>query len=386
MLRYLTAGESHGPALTGIVEGLPAGMELSADLINRDLARRQKGHGRGGRMAIETDSAEIMAGVRWGVTTGAPVALLIRNRDWENWGDKMSPDPAHRGAMKPVTRPRPGHADLTGMMKYGHADARNVLERSSARETAMRVAVGAVAKAFLAGFGIEVKGWVTDIGGVAASGIKGTPAALAKKAEASPVRCPDSAAAKRMVEAIDAAKSEGDSLGGVFQVVVTGCPPGLGTYVQRDRTLDGMLAGAMMSIQAMKGVEIGMGFDAAGNPGSRVHDEIFFTKKNGFYRRTNNAGGIEGGMSNGSDIVVRVAMKPIPTLYKPLRSVDVKTKKTFRAAVERSDACAVPAAAVVGEAAAAFVIAQAVSEKFGGDSMADMKRSYDSYMKRLGRF
>jgi len=386
MIRYLSAGESHGPALTGIIEGLPAGMELTAEFINSDLARRQKGHGRGGRMAIETDTAEILAGVRWGVTTGAPVALMIRNRDWENWGEKMSPDPSCRGAMKPVSRPRPGHADLTGMMKYGLDDARNVLERSSARETAMRVAVGAVAKAFLDGFGIGVHGWVTEIGGVSAGVMKGAPAALAKKAESSPVRCPDPAAAKKMVSAIDAAKAAGDSLGGVFEVVIAGCPPGLGSYVQRDRTLDGMLAGAMMSIQAMKGVEIGMGFDAARNPGSKVHDEIFYTKSNGFYRRTNNAGGIEGGMSNGSDIVVRVAMKPIPTLYKPLRSVDVKTKKVFKAAVERSDACAVPAAAVVGEAVAAFVISQAMSEKFGGDSMDDMKRNHASYLKRLGRF
>jgi len=288
--------------------------------------------------------------------------------------------------MKPVTRPRPGHADLTGMMKYGHDDARNVLERSSARETAMRVAVGAVAKALLGGFGIGVNGWVTEIGGVAAGETKGSPGALAKKSESSPVRCPDPRISKKMVAAIDAAKSGGDSLGGVFQVVITGCPPGLGTYVQRDRTLDGLLAGAMMSIQAMKGVEIGMGFEAARNPGSRVHDEIFYTKGKGFYRRTNKAGGIEGGMSNGSDIVVRVAMKPIPTLYKPLRSVDVRTKKAFKATVERSDACAVPAAAVVGEAAAAFVIAQAVAEKFGADSMDDMRRNYDTYMKRLGGF
>jgi len=334
-------------------------------------------------MAIEKDKARIVSGVRWGRTLGSPVGIVVENRDWANWLSKMSPDMAHDGAMKAVTRPRPGHADLTGMMKYAHQDARNVLERSSARETTMRVAVGAVAKALLREFGVGVMGWVREIGGVSAGALKGTPTALFKKAEASDVRCPDPDASGKMMKAIDAAKKDGDSLGGIFEVTVTGCPPGLGSYAQRDRTLDGLLAGAMMSIQAMKGVEIGLGFDSARRPGSLVHDEIFYNPKKGYYRKANNAGGIEGGMSNGSDIVIRVAMKPIPTLYKPLRSVDTVTKKPFKASVERSDSCAVPAAAVVGEAAAAFVIAQAMCEKFGGDSMDEMKRNFDGYMKYI---
>ncbi|MBI5696304.1 MAG: chorismate synthase [Nitrospirae bacterium] len=386
MLRYLSAGESHGPALTGIIEGLPAGLAVTEQQINADLARRQKGYGRGGRMAIEKDTARILSGVRWGRTLGSPVALMVENRDWENWAEKMSADPAHEGTLKPVTRPRPGHADLTGMLKYGHGDARNILERSSARETAMRVAVGAVAKALIAVFGVKVFGWVREIGAVSAGELKGAPEALFKKAMASQVSCPDKAASAAMMEAIDKAKKAGDSLGGVFEVVITGCPPGLGSYAQRDRTLDGLLACAMLSIQAMKGVEIGMGFDAARLPGSKVHDEIFYAKDKGYYRKTNHAGGIEGGMSNGSDIVIRVAMKPIPTLYKPLRSVDVITKEPFKASVERSDSCAVPAAAVVGEAVAAFVIAQAFAEKFGGDSVAEMKRNFDGYMEQVKGF
>ena len=383
MLRYLSAGESHGPGLIGIIDGLPSGLGIDAAEINKDLARRQKGYGRGGRMAIEKDTAAILSGVRWGLTLGSPIGLFIENRDWENWAEKMSPELKHAGSLAAVTRPRPGHADLTGMMKYMHEDARNVLERSSARETAMRVAVGAVAKALLSEFGIRVFGWVRGIGGVSAGSLSGTPASLFKLAEASEVRCPDAEAAAKMMKAIDAAKKVGDSLGGVFEVVITGCPPGLGSFAQRDLTLDGLLAGAMMSIQAMKGVEVGMGFEAAARPGSQVHDEIFHSAKKGYYRKTNNAGGIEGGMSNGSDILLRVAMKPIPTLYKPLRSVDIKTKKAFKASVERSDTCAVPAAAVVGEAVAAFTVAQAIVEKFGGDSMAEMKRNYEGYMEQV---
>jgi len=383
MLRYLSAGESHGPGLIGIIDGLPSGLGIDAAEINKDLARRQKGYGRGGRMAIEKDTAAILSGVRWGLTLGSPIGLFIENRDWENWQEKMSPELKHAGSLAAVTRPRPGHADLTGMMKYMHEDARNVLERSSARETAMRVAVGAVAKALLSEFGIRVFGWVRGIGGVSAGSLSGTPASLFKLAEASEVRCPDAEAAAKMMKAIDAAKKVGDSLGGVFEVVITGCPPGLGSFAQRDLTLDGLLAGAMMSIQAMKGVEVGMGFEAAARPGSQVHDEIFHSAKKGYYRKTNNAGGIEGGMSNGSDILLRVAMKPIPTLYKPLRSVDIKTKKAFKASVERSDTCAVPAAAVVGEAVAAFTVAQAIVEKFGGDSMAEMKRNYEGYMEQV---
>lgn len=386
MLRYLTAGESHGPELVAIIEGLPAGLAVTEEMIGRDLVRRQQGYGRGGRMKIERDSARIVSGVRWGRTLGSPVGLVVENRDWANWQEKMSADPAHAGAMKAVTRPRPGHADLTGMLKYAQDDARNVLERSSARETAARVAVGAVAKALLSGFNIKVMGWVHEIGGVAAGEFNGRVGSLYKKAEASEVRCPDEGASRKMMEAIDRAKESGDSLGGVFEITVTGCPPGLGSYVQRDRTLDGLLAGAVMSIQAIKGVEVGMGFDAARRPGSQVHDEIFYSKSKGYFRKSNHAGGIEGGMSNGSDIIIRAAMKPIPTLYKPLQSVDVVSKKAFKASVERSDTCAVPAAAVVGEAVAAFVIAQAMAEKFGGDSMDEMKRNYEGYMDYIKNF
>lgn len=386
MLRYLSAGESHGPELVAIIEGLPAGLSVTEEMIGRDLVRRQQGYGRGGRMQIERDSARIVSGVRWGKTLGSPVGLVVENKDWANWQEKMSAGPAHAGAMKAVTRPRPGHADLTGMLKYAHDDARNVLERSSARETAARVAVGAVAKALLSEFNIKVMGWVNEIGGVAAGEFNGRVESLYKKAEASEVRCPDESASRSMIEAIDRAKESGDSLGGVFEIIIAGCPPGLGSYVQRDRTLDGLLAGAVMSIQAIKGVEVGMGFDAARRAGSQVHDEIFYNKSKGYFRKSNHAGGIEGGMSNGSDIVIRAAMKPIPTLYKPLQSVDIVSKKTFKASVERSDTCAVPAAAVVGEAVAAFVIAQAMAEKFGGDSMDEMKRNFEGYMDYIRNF
>ena len=384
-LRYLTSGESHGPELLGIIDGLPAGLDLTEDIISRDLIRRQQGYGRGGRMKIESDAAKIVSGVRWGKTTGAPVGLVIQNRDWENWKERMSASPSDSGKAEPVTRPRPGHADLAGMMKYGHEDARNILERSSARETAMRVAVGAAAKALLSQFGISVLGWVVEIGGIRAE-LKGRPAALFKRAEASAVRCPDEGASRNMMEVIDRARKDGDSLGGIFEVTVLGCPPGLGTYTSRDNTLDGALAQALMSIQAIKGVEIGLGFGAARRPGSAVHDEIFHNRAKGYYRKTDNAGGIEGGMSNGEDIVLRAAMKPIPTLYKPLHSVDTTSHRAFKASVERSDTCAVPAAAVVGEAVAAFVIAQAMREKFGGDSLAEMKRNYDGYMDYIRNF
>ncbi len=384
MLRYLTSGESHGPMLLGILDGLPAGVELAEESISRELARRQKGHGRGGRMKMESDTARIVSGVRWGKTTGAPVGLAIANRDWENWQERMSPEVSDFGKAEAVTRPRPGHADLTGMMKYGHDDARNVLERASARETAMRVAVGAAAKALLAPFGISVISWVVEIGGIRAE-IKGKPNTLFKLAESSPVRCPDEGASRNMMEVIDRAKKDGDSLGGIFEVTALGVPPGLGTFASRDMTLDGMLAGALMSIQAIKGVEIGIGFQAARRPGSAVHDEIFHGPK-GYFRRTNNAGGIEGGMSNGEAIIIRAAMKPIPTLYKPLHSVDIKSRRAFKASVERSDTCAVPAAAVVGEAAAAFVIAQAMREKFGGDGLAEMMRNYEGYLEQVRKF
>ncbi|MFQ5465269.1 MAG: chorismate synthase [Thermodesulfobacteriota bacterium] len=402
MLRYLSSGESHGKELVAVVEGMPSGLRLSREDIDPDIARRQGGYGRGGRMRIERDRVEIISGVRLGLTLGSPICLVIGNRDWENWRDAMSADPLKEGESvdrREVTRPRPGHADLTGGLKYGMRDLRSVLERSSARETAARVAVGAVAKRLLDEFGISVVSWVTAIGGVRWEPRGGTPGALFKRAERSEVRCPDPAASERMKERIDEAREAGDSLGGVFTVAVAGAPPGLGSHVQWDRKLDGRLAAALMSVQATKGVEVGVGFRAGELPGSKVHDEIFFRsagrgKSSGrwwpreprFYRRTNNAGGIEGGMSNGEAIVLRAVMKPIPTLYKPLRSVDIDSKRAFKASVERSDVCAVPAAAVVAEAAVAFEVARAFLEKFGGDSVEEIARNYSGYLDGLARY
>jgi chorismate synthase len=383
MLRYLTAGESHGELLMGIIEGMPSGLLIRVTDIDRDLARRQAGYGRGGRMKIEKDTVKIYTGVRWGRTLGSPVGLMIRNKDWENWRSKMSPDPMFLNSAEPFTRPRPGHADLAGALKYGMSDIRNILERSSARETAMRVAVGAVAKRLLEEFGIEVISHVLNIGGVFAKVGNVSPAVIKKKAETSELRCVDIDAEKRMMKKIDEAKRDGDSLGGIFEVIITGVPVGLGSHAHSDRKLDGRLAAALMSIQAIKGVEVGSGFGVANRPGSLVHDEIFWSKKTGFYRKTNHAGGIEGGISNGENIVLRAAMKPIPTLMKPLRSVDLSSKKPFKASVERSDVCAVPAAGVVAEAVAAFEIASALIEKFGGDSLDEMRRNYSSYMKYL---
>ena len=383
MLRYLTAGESHGELLMGIIEGMPAGLLIRVTDIDRDLARRQGGYGRGGRMKIEKDTVKIYTGVRWGRTLGSPLGLMVRNKDWENWRDKMSPDPMFLNSAEPVTRPRPGHADLAGVLKYGCTDIRSILERSSARETAIRVAVGAVAKRLLEEFGIEVMSHVLSIGDVYAKVPKATPQELRKKAEASELRCSDPEAEKRMMRKIDEARAAGDSLGGVVEIMVTGVPVGLGSHVHWDRKLDGKLAAALMSIQAIKGVEIGAGFGAANKPGSQVHDEIFWGKKDGFYRKTNMAGGIEGVISNGENIVLRAAMKPIPTLMKPLRSVDLATKKPFKAGVERSDVSAVPAAGVVAEAAVAFELASAMIEKFGGDNIEEMKRNYHWYDKHL---
>ena len=383
MLRYLTAGESHGELLMGILEGLPAGLLIRVTDIDSDLARRQGGHGRGGRMKIEKDTVKIFTGVRWGKTLGSPIGLMVRNKDWENWRIKMSPDSAFLNNAEPVTRPRPGHADLAGAMKYGHTDIRNVLERSSARETAMRVAVGAVCKRLLDEFGISVVSHVIAIGGVYAKVDRLSHREIRRKTENSDLRCADHEAEKRMIRKIDDAQRSGDSLGGIFEVVVSGAPIGLGSHVHWDRKLDSRLAAALMSVQAIKGVEIGSGFGVANRPGSQVHDEIFWTPKGGFFRKTNHAGGIEGGMSNGEDITLRAAMKPIPTLMRPLRSVDLETRKPFKASVERSDVCAVPAAGVVGEAVVAFEIAAGMIEKFGGDSMDEMRRNYEQYQKQL---
>ncbi len=390
MLRYLTAGESHGPQLTAIIEGIPAGVPLLAGDINRELARRQQGYGRGDRMKIERDQAEILSGVRWGETLASPVTLVVKNRDWENWSTKMSPLPEFRDEALAVTRPRPGHADLGGALKYGHRDLRNILERSSARETAVRVAVGATAKALLGLFSVRVGGVVRELGGVRAV----DPAAPLEEnwalAARSSLFCCDSAAEQEMKRLIDDAKAGGDTLGGVVEVQVVGAPPGLGSHVQWDRKLDARLAMALMSIQAIKGVEVGSGFETARLPGSRVHDEIFRHGEQdqagsggSYFRATNNAGGIEGGMSNGEAIILRAAMKPIPTLYKPLRSVDMLTHQPFEAAVERSDTCAVPAALVVAEAVVAIEIANAFLEKFGGDSVAEIRCNHEAYLQRI---
>jgi chorismate synthase len=383
-MRYLTAGESHGPALTALIEGLPANLPVDTEAINRDLARRQQGHGRGGRMKIEKDRVQVLSGLRFGRTLGSPLTLQIVNKDFQNWLDKMAPEGDAPAELEAVTRPRPGHADLSGALKYNLVDVRDVLERASARETAARVAVGAVAKELLRAFDIEVYAWVRSIADVAAVDVSPEDV-LARYGEvdASPVRCPDAAAAEKMMARIDSAKAEGDSLGGVFEVAVCGVPVGLGSYTHWDRKLDSRLAGALMSIQAIKGVEVGGGFELAALPGSQVHDEIAHDADRGLYRRTNRAGGIEGGMSNAETIVLRAAMKPIPTLYKPLSSVDLRDLSPFEATVERSDACAVPAAAVVGEAVVAWEVAVALREKLGGDSLEEMQANLANYRKLL---
>jgi chorismate synthase len=386
MLRYLNAGESHGRGLMAVVEGVPSGLPLTADAINADLIRRQGGYGRGGRMRIEKDRIEFICGVRKGKTLGNPLGLLIWNKDWENWKEIMASEPGPPSTERVVTRPRPGHADLVGAIKYGHRDIRNVLEKASARETAIRVAIGGVAKSLLAQFDMQVVSYTMDIGGVAAPS-QADPLAAYQEAEQSDVRCPDPEAAKKMIEHIRGAKHKGDSLGGIFEVVVTNPPIGLGTYAQWDRRLTARLAMAAMSIQAMKGVEIGMGFESARRYGTEVHDDIYFDQTAGqFIRKTNNAGGLEGGITNGQNIIVRVAMKPIATLYTPKDSVDIVTKEPFEATVERSDICTVPAAGVVGEAVIAYEMANALIEKFGGDTLDEMKRNFDAYQEYVRSF
>lgn len=386
MLRYLNAGESHGQCLIAVLEGVPAGLPLTAEEVNHDLARRQGGYGRGGRMRIEKDQIEFTCGVRKGKTLGSPLGLLIRNKDWENWKDIMAVEPGPPSTERVVTRPRPGHADLVGAIKYGHRDIRNVLEKASARETAIRVAVGAVGKALLGQFGMKVVSYTMEIGRVTAQS-PDDPLEAYTKAEKSQVRCWDQLAGEKMIEEIRSAKHKGDSLGGVFEVVVTNPPIGLGSYAQWDRRLSARLAMAAMSIQAMKGVEIGMGFESARRFGSEVHDDIYPDQsESGFLRKTNNAGGLEGGITNGQSIVLRVAMKPIATLYKPKQSVDIQTKQPFEATVERSDICTVPAAGVVGEAVIAYEMANAMLEKFAGDSLEEMKRNFDSYQDYVKSF
>ncbi|MDZ5471205.1 chorismate synthase (plasmid) [Bacillus sp. 31A1R] len=371
-MRYLTAGESHGPQLTTIVEGLPAGMPLEAEEINQELSRRQKGHGRGRRMQIEKDTVQILSGVRHGYTLGSPVALVVENNDWKHWTKIMGAEPLDLGAEEEVkrviSRPRPGHADLNGALKYGHRDMRNVLERSSARETTVRVAAGAVAKKLLSLLGIKVASHVTEIGGVKSSVHSyNSIEELQEITENSPVRCLDPVAEKEMMKAIDDAKANGDSIGGIVEVIVEGMPPGVGSYVHYDRKLDAKLASAIISINAFKGVEFGIGFEAARKPGSEVHDEITWNEKDGYSRKTNRLGGLEGGMSTGMPIIVRGVMKPIPTLYKPLQSVDIESKEPFSASIERSDSCAVPAAAVVAESVIAWELASAIVNQFYSD-------------------
>ncbi len=386
MLRYLNAGESHGRGLMAVLEGVPAGLPVTAEDINADLTRRQGGYGRGGRMRIEKDRIEFICGVRKGKTLGNPLGLLIWNKDWENWKDIMASEPGPPSTDRVVTRPRPGHADLVGAIKYGHRDIRNVLEKASARETAIRVAIGGIAKSMLAQFQMRVVSYTMNIGGIEAPRPE-DPLVAYEQAEQSEVRCHDPEVAKKMIEQIRGAKHKGDSLGGIFEVVVTDPPIGLGTYAQWDRRLSARLSMAAMSIQAMKGVEIGMGFESARRFGSEVHDDIYFdSTSEEFVRKTNNAGGLEGGVTNGQNIIVRVAMKPIATLYSPKDSVDISTKEPFEATVERSDICTVPAAGVVGEAVIAYEMANALIEKFGGDSLDEMKRNYDAYQEYVRAF
>src|SRR5213594_182589 len=395
MLRYFTAGESHGPCLTMIIDGVPAGFPIEINKINHDLWRRQQGYGRGGRILIEKDEVQIRSGIRWGETLGSPVALGIENRDWKNWTKKMSPAPEDRDESIAVTKPRPGHADLAGVLKYDHSDIRNTLERASARDTVSRTAVGSFCKQLLEPFGIRILGYLRSLGGIEAKSNRLTYEEVYELAEQSPVRVADKEAEEKMVALIDECKKKGDTLGGIFEVVALGLPPGLGSHTQWDRKLDGRLAQALMSIQAIKGVEIGLGFEMARRRGSEVHDEIFFDPNKmvtegtprivptGFYRGSNNSGGTEGGMTNGAPLIARVAMKPISTLMSPLQSVDLRSKQAADASVERSDVCAAPAAAVVGESVVAFEIARAFLEKFGGDSLREIRRNYESYLEQI---
>ena len=395
MLRYFTAGESHGPCLTMIIDGVPAGFPIDVEKINHDLWRRQQGYGRGGRMLIEKDEVSIRSGIRWGETLGSPVALGIENRDWKNWTKKMSPSPEYRDDHISVTKPRPGHADLNGVLKYDRFDIRDILERASARDTVSRTAVGSFAKQLLAPFGVRIMAYIRSIGDVSADLTGMSYLDAYARAEDSPVRTADGVAEAKMIALIDECKKQGNTLGGVFEVVTLGLPPGLGTHTQWDRKLDGRLAQALMSVQAIKGVEIGMGFEMARRRGSQVHDEIFFDPAKmvtedtprivptGFYRGSNNSGGTEGGMTNGAPLVIRAAMKPISTLMSPLQSVNLRTKQSADASVERSDVCAAPAAAVVGESVVAFELANAFLEKFGGDSLREIRRNYESYLEQI---
>jgi chorismate synthase len=386
MFRFTTAGESHGRALVAIVEGLPAGLPIDVEQINHELWRRQQGYGRGQRMKIEQDRVEVLSGVRHGLALGSPLALTIENKDWQNWSEVMAAAPTDLPPEKSrqVKRPRPGHADLAGGLKYDARDLRNVLERASARETAARVACGAVAKQLLASFGVEIRSHVIQLGGIPEKPLELTFEQIATIPKDSPLNCADSEAQKRMIELIDQTKTEGDTLGGIFEVVARRVPPGLGSHTSWDQKLDGRLAQAIMSIHAVKAVAIGAGIEASSLPGSEVHDEISYddeTKE--FIRATNRAGGLEGGVTNGEELRVRGHLKPISTLRRALRSIDIDTKQEEKAAFERSDITVVPAAGVIGEAMVALVLAQAMREKFGGDSLGEMKRNFEGYREQL---
>jgi chorismate synthase len=388
MLRFLTSGESHGPALTVVVDGLPAGVPVDRAAIDADLKRRQGGYGRGGRMKIESDSVEVLGGIRHGLTLGSPIGLLIRNRDHQNWADVMSPDPQGDEARqrRALKRPRPGHADLAGALKFLTDDLRNVLERASARETTSRVAAGGLAKALLRAAGVEVRSHVVRIGAAAVPA--GAPVAWERLAavEESPVRCVDPEATAAMVAEVDRAKKAGDTVGGVFEVVVRGLPAGLGTFAQWDRRLDGRLAQALMSIHAVKAVAIGAGFEGGETPGSRFHDEIHYSDEKGLFRGSNRAGGLEGGITNGEELRAQAVVKPIPTLVTPLQSIDLRTKQPEAASFERSDTCVVPAAGVVGEAMVAWVAADALLDKFGGDSLTELLDHLEATRARWREF
>lgn len=382
-MRLITAGESHGPGLTCIVEGLPAGLELSQEELNRDMARRQLGHGRGGRMKIETDTAQVTAGIRHGRTLGGPIALQVANRDYANWEERMNPWPVEADVPE-VHLPRPGHADLVGTMKFATSDVRNILERASARETAARVAGGALAKIFLQALGVQIFSHVIQITGVRAPQRSDLTAADFADIDASPVRCLDPETSTAMVAEINRLRKANESLGGVFEVRTFGLTPGLGSHVSWEERLDGRLGQAILSIQAMKGVGIGEGFELAAKPGSQAHDEIFYSPERGYYRETNRCGGLEGGMTTGQPLVISAAMKPLPTLTKPLRSVDISTREPAAALRERTDSTTVPAAAIVGEAMVAFVLADAYRTKFGGDHIDDVREALRAYEERIG--
>ncbi|MFN2340761.1 MAG: chorismate synthase [Halanaerobium sp.] len=399
MFEYLTAGESHGPRLTAVIKSLPAGLKVEVEKINEQLFRRQQGYGRGGRMKIESDQVIINSGLRHQETLGTPLSMTIENKDWQNWLEVMAPAKERGDEVEALTNPRPGHADLPGALKYNHRDLRNVLERASARETAARTAVGAVARQFLAEFEINVYSHVVQIGNLKSetwTDLKAKDPERFKNEEAikkyfadldeTPLRCGNSSKTEAMKDLIDSWRANGDSVGGVFEIVVSGLPVGLGSHVHWDLKLESKLAAQLMGIQAIKGVEIGSGFKGAGLPGSKAHDEIFYNLNQGFYRNSNQAGGIEGGMTNGEELIIRLAMKPIPTLAQALHSADLISKKETTAAKERSDVCAVPAASIVGEAVTASVLAQSTAEKFGGDSMTEIKRNYESYLEQLRKF